>query len=342
MDYQHFRTDLPVLLLYNLDHQWDPEEIDASRMAVEALSNALKNEGHPVCEACLEDDDLHALLRHYDPKEYLVFNWCEELPQIPRSSPLAAEALEALGFAYSGSDARTLALSQDKYQVKQILQILNIPTPSWKLYETGSSVTWDQFPAIVKPSWEHCSLGVTREAVVQSPEELAERLDYIINTFAQPALIEEFIDGREFHVTVLGNGELHVLPAAEMDFSAFSDVKDRLCTYESKFDATSPPYKLIELRLPAPLTEDERQDLEASAVAAYHAIGCRDYARMDIRLRDGVFYVLDINPNADISPDTSLALSAEFAGLPYGRLGSLLVNLVALRHPVFASVDRQG
>ncbi len=124
--------------------------------------------------------------------------------------------------------------------------------------------------------------------------------------------------------------------------SAFDDFHDHVCTYESKFDPASPPYQLINLRLPAALTEHEHQELEAVAKAAYRAIACRDYARLDIRLKDGIFYILDINPNADISIDTSLALSSEFAGLSYGKLGSYLINLAARRHPVFSSLFWSG
>jgi D-alanine-D-alanine ligase len=127
-----------------------------------------------------------------------------------------------------------------------------------------------------------------------------------------------------------------------MDFSAFEDPRDRLCTYESKFDPQSKAYNLIKLHLPAPLTADEEKRLNRVALAAYRAADCRDYARLDIRLRDGIFYVLDINPNADISPDTSTAMAAEKAGLPYGKFGSLLVSLASRRHPIFGAVSRQA
>ena len=136
---------------------------------------------------------------------------------------------------------------------------------------------------------------------------------------------------------MLGDGKLHTLPPAEMDFSAFNNVKDRLCTFESKFDPQSRSYSMIELHLPAVLSPSEQRQLETAALAAYRLVGCRDYARLDLRLRDGIFYVLDVNPNADFSPDTSLAMAAELCGLSYGQLGSLLINLAAGRHPKFRS-----
>jgi D-alanine-D-alanine ligase len=154
----------------------------------------------------------------------------------------------------------------------------------------------------------------------------------------QPALVEEFIDGREFHVGVIGNGTLLVLPPAEIDYSSFNDIHDRLCTYESNYDPTSLAYQLTLPKLPVVLTKDQLSRLEEIVIAAYRAIGCRDYARMDLRFRDGEFYLLDVNPNPDISSNTSLIMGAELIGLSYGKLGSVLINLAAQRHQIFVSL----
>jgi D-alanine-D-alanine ligase len=335
MDITPIQTDLPVLLLYNLNPEWPRDEIDESRQLMLSLSSALQAEGHPVTEICLENKDLTGLLQPYVPEDCIVFNWCEEIPGIPHSYHLIARTLELLGFTFTGAGSQALSLNQDKRLVKQRLDELGIGTPRWQIFNSASSEGWSYFPAIVKPAFDHCSIGVTREAVVWSSTELAARVGYVVETFHSPALVEEFMDGREFHVTIIGNGRLHVLPPAEMDFSAFEDLRDRLCTYESKFDPHSKAYNLIKLRLPAPLTPVEQELLAKTALEGYRAANCRDYARLDIRMVDGVFYILDINPNADISPDTSLALAAEQAGFSYGKLGSLLVNLASRRHPIF-------
>jgi D-alanine-D-alanine ligase len=120
-----------------------------------------------------------------------------------------------------------------------------------------------------------------------------------------------------------------------MDFSFFGNVQDRLCTYESKFIPGAEHYEKIETLLPAPLTINENEALELVCKKTYVALGCRDYARMDVRLRDNVFYVLDVNPNADISIDASMACAAEVAGISYGQMGSRIVQMAAQRHPVF-------
>jgi D-alanine-D-alanine ligase len=328
------RIDLPVLLLHNTDLTWAPHELEEALGEVKQLELAMAGVGHPVTSVPACDAGLTEVLSDYDPDDYIVLNWCEGLPGIPHSDALVARTLESLNFAYTGSTPDVLALSQDKRTVKKLLDAHGVPSPHWRLCESAQVDDWDRFPAIVKPSGEHCSLGVTPEAVVMTENELRERVAYVLDTFQQPALVEDFVDGREFHVALWGNGTIQMLPPAEMDFSAFDDVHDRLCTYDSKFDSKSVHYNEIKLLLPAPLNEDEYRLLEKTSRAAYRVLGCRDYARLDIRLRDGVFYVLDVNPNADISAEGSIACAAEVMGYAYGAMGSRLVNLAAGRHPM--------
>ncbi|HOG47707.1 MAG TPA: hypothetical protein PLJ35_18945 [Anaerolineae bacterium] len=330
------RTLLPVLLLHNLDPDWPPCDIDeVLRQAAEAEA-ALRAQGHPFTGVPVRHADLAAHLHGYEANEHIVLNWCEELPGMPHSDALVAKTLQSLGFCYTGAAHQALALSWDKRQVKRLLDRSGLPTPRWRVYSAPEAGGWDCFPAIVKPAREHCSYGVTSEAVVLTPAELCARIAYVLETFQQPALVEDFVDGRELHVSLWGNGVVQMLPPAEMDFAAFADVRDRLCTYDSKFSPGSPQYDGIELRLPAALSEDELARLERIALATYCTLGCRDYARLDIRLRDGTFYVLDVNPNPDISSDTSTALAAEAAGYSYGAMLSRLVGLAAQRHPTLA------
>ncbi len=335
MDLSRCRTDLPILLLINLDPEWSPEITDSVLQLSENLFDGLSLLGHPVELVCVCDEDMERLLGGYDPKRYIIFNWCEGIPGKPNSYALVAQRLEEMGFVFTGADSHALEISVDKRRIKKRLDSHHIPTPIWEIYDSTHPNGWRLYPAIVKPTMEHCSYGIAPEALVWSKEELLHRVQYVLDTFKQPALVEEFIDGREFHVTVIGNGELKALPAAEMDFSAFSQPENRLCTYDAKYDPTSKAYNLIELKLPAPLSVEQQKNLEAVSIGAYRVTGCRDYARLDIRLRGDTFYVLDVNHNADFSPDTSTALSAEIVGIPYPQLGSLLVNLAAQRHKGF-------
>lgn len=250
---------------------------------------------------------------------------------------MVAQELERQGFTYTGADYPALVLSQDKRQIQQRLKDAGISTPEWKIYYSESEIDWEIFPAIVKPAFEHYSLGISRESVVLNLCELINRVNYVIEKHQQPVIVEEFIDGREFHVGVVGNDMLQMLPPAEIDFSVFPDIHDRLCTYEANFVPSSLAYQNSFAKLPIHFTADELSRLEKAVLGAYRATNCRDYARMDVRVRDSVFYILDVNHNADLSPDNSLIKAAEMIGYPYGYFGSLLVNLAAERHPIFGN-----
>jgi D-alanine-D-alanine ligase len=332
---------LPVLLLFNVDATWESHEICEAFEETGRLAEAIGQIGHPLEVVPISDANLLHRLEVYDPRDFIVFNWCEGLPGIPHSEARVAELLESHNFIYTGSEARVLALSEDKAGTKRILSSAGIPTPKWRYCDSSDAGGWDAFPAIVKPAYEHCSAGITPQSVVMTEEDLKRRIHYVHETFRQPALVEDFIDGREFHVSLWGNGRIEMLPPAEMDFSAFGHVQDRLCTYEAKFVPDSIHYKKIGTLLPAPLERRELRSLEKAAIDAYKAIGCRDYARIDIRLREGVFFVLDVNPNADISADASMACAAEVAGYSYGAMGSRLVRLAAKRHPQLGGLPRE-
>jgi D-alanine-D-alanine ligase len=336
------RPNLPILLLHNLDPSWTDSDIAHTLLEVSKLESALREQGYDIINVPVRDAGLRAVLKDHDPDEVMVFNWCEGLPGVPHSEPLVVELLEEMRFTYTGSSRSVIALSWDKTGVKRLLRGCGISTPNWRVYKHPRANGWTSFPAIVKPAQEHCSLGVTNEAVVTNQGDLRSRIRWVMEEFQQPALVEDFIDGREFHVSLWGNGVVEMLPPAEMDFAAFEEARDRLCTYDSKFTPGSRHYDQIQLKLPAPLTEEARRQLEKTAMAAYKAIGCRDYGRVDIRLREGVFHVLDVNPNADISSDTSLVASAELAGYTYGQMLSRLVHLAALRHPIHGSLWAQA
>lgn len=329
------RTDLPVLLLHNVDPSWEMSDIEVVLEAAKQLKSALQKEGHPVVEVPVWNSELAEILKPFNPNDYIVFNWCEELPGVPRSDFVVAQILETLKFTYTGSAPQILEFSWNKPAVKELLYRKGIATPYWRVFPVSGSDVWDCFPAIVKPTFEHCSNGITSDAVVMNPQELEERIAFVQDVFHQPALVEDFIDGREFHVTLWGDGSIEALPPAEMDFTALDNLRDRLCTFDSKFKPGSLHYEKIELRIPAELDASEHFQLTQTALRAYKAMGCRDYARIDLRSRNGIFYVLDINPNADLSPDTSMVYAAEAAGLTYGVVGSRLVNFAAQRHSLF-------
>jgi D-alanine-D-alanine ligase len=328
-------ADMSVLLLYDFDSQWTDEEKNEVSEAHARLTEHLGSAGFAVDLLPVVDHRFPEKLSSFDSRACVLFNWCEGIPGVRHSEWIVARQLEQRQFVFTGSGSETLALSYEKHRVKEILDRRGVPTPRWKLYTSPASNGWQTFPAIVKPAIGHCSEWVTSESVAVNEKELNDRIAYVIETVGLPALVEDFIDGREFHVSLWGNGRVAMLPPAEMDFSALADVHDRLCSFNAKFMPGSDHYEKIRTIIPGLLREDEEAELKRVCMAAYNAIGCRDYGRIDLRLRDGVFYVLDINPNPDISEDASMASAAEFAGYSHGEMALTLIKLAAKRHPVF-------
>ncbi len=331
----NLRHNLPILMLHNMNPEWTSEELLESEQDVTTLSNALSELGHPVEIVAIEDDDLSGRLSAYNPENYIVFNWCEEIPGVPHSEPEVAAVMEQMGFVFTGSSSDTLSLAHDKPEIKRILNEANIPTPPWEVFKNPDAGKWNIFPSIVKPAHEHCSIGISPESIVTSPTELENRITFVLETYKQPALVEEFINGREFLNAVWGNHNIAMLPIVEMDYGTLTNLRDRLFTYEAKYVAGSRLYENIDMRVPVELETPVQSVLEQIVLATYRVTGCRDYGRIDVRYHNGVFYVIDVNPNPDINPYTSMTSAAAKVGYSYGEMGSRIVNLAAKRHPVF-------
>jgi len=326
---------LKVLVLYNIDNSWDSFEISDARNSSEILFESLKSEGIESYLEELIDPYLENILERYNPDDTIIFNLCETLPGIPYSERRVLEIIRNKGFTYTGNIPEVIELSCDKQKAKKVLSKLGIRVPYGAVLTKEEAVGWNLFPAIVKPAREHCSLTLTEKSVVFDTSSLQEQIQLVNNELNQPALVEDFIDGREFHVSVWNNEPPEILPPVEMDFSAFSEARKRLCTYDSKFIPGSEHYEKIETRIPATLKENLFKKLEKNVLKTWKGLGGLDYARFDFRLRDDNFYLLDINPNNDISIETSFAMAAEMNSYSYGQMAKRIVMMAAERHPVF-------
>jgi len=175
-----------------------------------------------------------------------------------------------------------------------------------------------KFPVILKLAREDASIGISELSVVNNLDSLKERLEYLFTNFNQEVLMEEYIDGRELNVAILGD---QILPISEIRFDGLPEEFPKIVTYEAKWSPESVYYKNTVPRCPAPLDDSLRQKIEKMALEAYDALECRDYARVDIRLNQrNVPYVIEVNPNPDISPDTGFVRSAAAAGIGYDEL----------------------
>lgn len=325
---------LKVLVLYSIDGSWDNLEINDARYSNNILFESLREEGIKTYLEELTHPDLNKILSRYNPENTIIFNLCEFLPGIENSERRVLEIIEENGFTYTGNLPDVIELSKDKQKVKKILTSLGIRVPYGAVLKPEEADSWNLFPAIVKPSHEHCSLTITERSVVFDTLSLKEQIRLVNNELHQPALVEDFIDGREFHVSAWNNDPPEMLPPAEMDFSAFSYAGERVCTYDSKFVPGSQHYERIETVIPARLDKILFKKIEKNVITAWKGFGLLDYARFDFRLREGILYLLDINPNNDISINTSFAMAAEMNSYTYGQMLKRIVMMAAERHPV--------
>jgi D-alanine-D-alanine ligase len=321
-----------VLLLHNHDNSWTADDLLEVAEETRLLMAGLRANGYHVEEAKVYDsvaDALHG--RGYDPNEWLIFNWCEGYADRPWDYDMVVEELEKLKFIYTGSGVWSLRISRDKWQVRRLLAEAGVPIPFGAVARNLTTIPWACYPAIVKPINQHASYGIDRDAVVYDERHLRQRVEFVLDTFHAPALIEEFVDGREFQVTVWGNTPPAVLPAGELDFSAFVDPRDRIYTYQAKFDYAAPDTQHVRFLCPAMLEVGARQQLELACLQAYRALRCRDYARIDLRLRDGQPCVIDINANPDINSGSVLVMAAQAAGMLYDDMVTQIVRFAAER-----------
>ena len=326
---------MKVVVLYNTDAAWDKSEIKNARSSNKVLYESLKEEGIETYLEELNTPHLEKTLKKYNPDDTIIFNLCEALPGIPQSEKRVVQTIESMGFTYTGNDPELIALSYDKQKVKEILVSLGVTVPYGKVLAPEEAADWTLFPAIVKPSREHCSLTITEKSVVYDTSSLQEQIRNVNDELKQPALVEDFIDGREFRVSVWNNDPPEILPLVEMNFSAFSEPHKRLCTYESKFIPGSEHYEKIESLAPVTINKKLLRKLEKDVLKTWKELGCLDYARFDYRLRDDEFYLLDFNPNNDISFDASFAMAAEMTSCSYSQMVKRIVMMAAERHPVY-------
>jgi D-alanine-D-alanine ligase len=219
--------------------------------------------------------------------------------------------------------------------VKDILLSQGILTPRYKIFDRQvDHIKGNIFPIIVKPLHEDGSLGISKESVVLDDETLSRQIRYVIDKYHQPALVEEFIDGRELNVSLIEtNGKVGVLPISEIDYSEVPEGIPKICGYEAKWVAESPEYQKTKPICPAPLEWVMKKRVEHIAIKVFKLFGCRDYARVDMRIdRNGKIYVLEVNPNPDISPQAGMTRAIKVQGMTYTEfIGNLLERALQRR-----------
>ncbi|MBI4437162.1 MAG: ATP-grasp domain-containing protein [Candidatus Omnitrophica bacterium] len=313
---------------------------------VKAVEKALLEQGYKTrrlemnykrLDAFIED-----LLRH---REEVIFNLCEDIKGEGIYEGYVASFLELLGIDYTGSDPLTLGLCLDKAKAQELLSAHGLPTPAHAVLEEANGRPKRlHFPLIVKLLHEDGSLGLDRGSVVHDEVALHRRVKKIVKEYRQPVIAEEYLDGREFNISLLGNGEeTQILPVSEIDHSAAKKGEPKILTYASKWDESSEEYRKTPPICPALLTVSLEKTLRSLALSACTILGCRDYARVDIRLKGRTPYIIEVNPNPCISSDAGFIRSADAAGLSYPEvIGKILECAIARKEARLGNPKRRG
>jgi D-alanine-D-alanine ligase len=264
----------------------------------------------------------------------LVFNMVEAYAGDDSREPHVAAFLDLLEHRYTGAGPQALFLAQDKPLAKKIFDFYSIRTPRFACSYRGKLDHVDdlEFPLIVKPASEDGSVGIDAGAVVRGLRELMERVSMIQEKFDSPALIEEYIEGRELYVGVIGNDKPVALPVIELDLSRLPDGMPKIAGREVKWDKGTQAYEASSSG-PASLDDDTAKRLQDTALQVYSALKLRDYGRVDMRLTpDGRIYVIEANPNPWLAPEAELAIAAKLAGRDYVRLIGQIVEIALARY----------
>ena len=304
--------------------KWDREEV----------FGALAKRGHQPFYHCL-DGRARSLKALAGVECDLLFNLTESYAGDDTKDINIAAYLDLLGIPYTGSGPSGLHLAQDKAVAKRLFQFHGIRTPHFATVYEGR-LQWSddlQFPVIVKPKREDGSIGIEFNAVVGSIKEMMERIDAIHADLDSPVLIEEYIEGRELYVSVLGNDPPEALPVVELNLSDLPPGTPRIAGTEVKWERGTPAYQKTKLQIPNDLPESTVTELETMAVTACRALEIRDYARVDFRLAaDGTLYALEVNPNPWLHSTAEFALAARESGRDPVALIEEIVNLAVTRY----------
>ncbi len=318
---------LKIGILYNIVTKLErghPADIIAEQdilNTVKGVSDVLKTAGHEVIPIVV-DKELYEKTR--TTKLDIIFNLGEGIGGNITAEAYIPAILEMAGIPYTGSNFLTLSVCLDKAKTKQILLSNDIPTPKFQVFKAVDEQLelGMKFPLIVKPVHEDASIGITNDSVVMDEQQMRSRIKYVLETYRQPAMVEEFIEGREVNVSIIGNREPVALPIEELDFKDLPNGTFNICSYQAKWMPETEIFKKTVPICPADIPKHVENRVKRLALAAYKIMECQDYARIDIRIdKNNNPYLLEVNPNPDIGQnDTAFSRAANAAGMDYNQL----------------------
>ena len=305
-------------------------EIDDFRTEYD-VRDALRRLRHEVRVVGVDDHltELREIIDTWRP--HLVFNLLDEFSGIISYDHYVVAYLEMIRQRYTGCNPRGMMLSRDKVLTKRVLATHRVATPAFRLFPFGRQFREPRgltFPLFVKSATEDASLGISQASLVEDMKSLRERVEFIHDEVESDALVEQYIDGREIYVGVLGNSRLTTLPPWEMDFGTLPLDQTRIATRKVKWDRKYQAKHGIVTAKAESLSDEQRAELARLAKRTYRALYMSGFARMDFRLRsDGTIFLLEANANPNLSKGEDLANSAQAIGMGYTALIARIVQL---------------
>jgi D-alanine-D-alanine ligase len=323
-----------IAILHTRDAAGPPED-----PVLQQVEHALLEAAHETVRVGVHDDVLPVIGTLTDFAPDLVFNFAESFDGKSALESNIAALLNLLGLHYTGSSPAGLIMAGDKSLTKKVLGFHGIRTPQFATLYRGA-IDWVgdiAFPLIVKPPQEDASLGVTSASVVHDLRELLNRIESVQDEFGQPALVEEFIDGREFYVGVIGNSTPRALPVVEMDFTGFPEDRPRIASFDAKWgvdgSGAGDEFRGTRSILARDLDPELVSRMQNLAIETFQALRLRDYARIDIRVSDkNEIFVIEVNPNCYLEASAEFAMAAAAADMSHAALIHSIIDLAVARY----------
>jgi D-alanine-D-alanine ligase len=323
-----------VVLLHDKDAIEPPVD-----PVLDQVENTLRGFGHNIRRAVTDSDVAPLIAELQAEPTDLVFNLAESFAGRSALESNVAALLNLLDLRYTGSSPSGLLLAGDKSLAKKVLAFHGVRTPQFATVYRGAVDHADDihFPVIVKPPQEDGSLGISTQSVAKDVKELLDMMGALQAEYQSPVLVEEFIEGREFYIGVLGNANPEALPIIELDFTGFPADRPKIASWESKWgdegDETGEEYHGTESIFPDNLDDELREQIGRAAIESFQALRLRDYARVDVRINDvGEIYVIEANPNCYLEQKSEFARAAERNGMAYDALIGRIVELALARY----------
>ncbi len=335
-----------VTVLYDAVEDDEKAKAEAKKepfpLVYEQVFQALEKRGHAVKLLAARKSIKTFVGQIENDNSDVFFNLCESIAGDGKHEYRVAALLELMDKPFTGSGSTGMTLAQDKGLAKKLFQFHDLRSPRFCVLDAGH-VEWSDdlsFPLIVKPASEDASIGIDKSSVVHDVKDLLERISYVHETVHGPALVEEFIEGREIYVGVLGNEKPEALPILEWDLSGVKD-GPQIASAEAKWEKDSEGYNAPEV-FPEDIPESVGRRMQNAAITAVQALRLNDYARVDLRLRqhasgakkdgDWEFFIIEVNPNPYLERKSEFIKAARKHGLSHPELIERIIDLALQRY----------